>query len=113
MPFCCAKLYTRSTPAQLYWSRVPSTEAHLPSFSGVIWFQYCIKSDLTWPPVVMLPTNLPPVVLLDEDELELLLEEELELEDELEPPDEPLIVPAEAAKVTRSSLEPSSRLRIR
>src|SRR5688572_5252655 len=41
-------------------------------------------------------------LLLDEDELELELDEEL-----------PLIEPAETVKVTRSSLEPSSRLEIR
>jgi hypothetical protein len=53
--------------------------------------------------------------LLDEEldapelEEELLLDEELELVVELEP----LIVPAEAVRVTRSSLAPSSRLTIR
>jgi hypothetical protein len=45
-------------------------------------------------------------LLLDEDELELLLELEV-----VELP--PLMVPAEAARVTRSSLAPSSRLTIR
>jgi hypothetical protein len=65
--------------------------------------------------------------LLLEDELELLLEElellleedelleELELDDELLELDEPdaLIEPAEAVRVTLSSLAPSSRLTIR
>jgi hypothetical protein len=80
----------------------------------------------------------PPLVeeLEEEDELELLLEEELleldeelellleELEldedellelldDELELEELPLIDPVEAVRVTRSSLEPSSLLRIR
>ena len=73
--------------------------------------------------------QVPPLLeLLDELELleellELLLDEELEelefeapeLEDELEellvPP--PLIAPAEAVRVTRSILAPSSRRRIR
>jgi hypothetical protein len=56
--------------------------------------------------------------LLEDDELELLELEELEMplldedEDELLVPDEPLIVPAEAVSVTRSSFEPSSLLRI-
>jgi hypothetical protein len=65
------------------------------------------------------------LLLLDEEELEELLLEELELEapeledeleelEELEPPEElPLIEPAEAVNVTRSSLAPSSRLSIR
>ena len=74
--------------------------------------------------------QVPPLLeLLDELELlELLLDEELEelefeapeLEDELVELLElvvelelPLIVPAEAVKVTRSSLAPSSRLTIR
>jgi hypothetical protein len=52
--------------------------------------------------------------LLDEEEEELLElvvpEDELELEEELEPP---LIEPAEAVSVTRSSRAPSSRLLIR
>jgi hypothetical protein len=73
-------------------------------------------------------------LLLLEDELELeeleeLLEDELELDEELLLEDElleldeellelvvleePLTVPAEAVKVTRSSLAPSSRLSIR
>lgn len=50
--------------------------------------------------------------LLDELELEL----ELELEDELElleEPEPPLIVPADAVRITLSSLDPSSLLRIR
>jgi hypothetical protein len=46
--------------------------------------------------------------LLLDDELELLLEEELELEELVLL--EPLIEPVEAVSVTRSSLEPSSRL---
>jgi hypothetical protein len=52
------------------------------------------------------------VELLDEleDELELLELDELEL---LELPPSPLIVPAEAVNVTRSSRAPSSRLEIR
>jgi hypothetical protein len=86
-------------------------------------------------PPVAIAVQLPPPEVLDEelelDELELLddvleddeLElppEDEELEDELEllelldePPELPLIVPAEAVSVTRSSLEPSSRRRIR
>jgi hypothetical protein len=56
-------------------------------------------------------------LLLEFEELELLLEElddELELLELLdEPPELPLIVPAEAVSVTRSSLDPSSRRRIR
>src|SRR4051812_1545140 len=47
----------RSRPVQFSWLRVPSTEPHLPSFSGVIWSQNMSKSVRTWPPVVMLPTN--------------------------------------------------------
>ena len=50
-------------------------------------------------------------LLLDEELLELLDDEELLLEDELEL--EPLIEPAEAVRVARSSLAPSSRLTIR
>jgi hypothetical protein len=52
--------------------------------------------------------------LLDE-EFELLLDEELLelLDDELELEELPLIDPVEAVRVTRSSLEPSSLLRIR
>jgi hypothetical protein len=51
--------------------------------------------------------------LLDDEEDEVPLEEEL-LDDELElvVELEPLIEPAEAVRVTRSSLEPSSRLTI-
>ena len=79
-------------------------------------------------PPVAIGVHVPPpdeLELLDEDEddeLELdevLPDEELELlEDELELLDEelfepPLIVPAEAVNVTRSSLAPSSRRRIR
>jgi hypothetical protein len=55
-------------------------------------------------------------LLLDDEELdELLLEEELLelLDDELELEELPLIDPVEAVRVTRSSLEPSSLLRIR
>src|SRR5580704_7250162 len=47
-----------SSAVQLNVPRVGSTEPHLPSFSGVIWFQYVAKSDRTAPLVVMLPTNL-------------------------------------------------------
>jgi hypothetical protein len=54
--------------------------------------------------------ELDELLLEDEVLVEVLvLDDELE---ELEPPEEPPIEPAEAVKVTRSILEPSSRLRI-
>jgi hypothetical protein len=65
-----------------------------------------------------LPTKATPLpllelllVLLEELVDELLLDDELELELVVEL-ELPLIVPAEAARVTRSSLAPSSRLTI-
>jgi hypothetical protein len=64
---------------------------------------------------LLLDDELELLEELDEDELleELLLEDELlELDEELEP-EEPLIEPADAVKVTRSSLAPSSRRTIR
>ena len=60
----------------------------------------------------LLEDELDEELLLEDEELEeLLLDDELELLDELEL--EPLIDPAEAVRVTRSSLAPSSLLTIR
>jgi hypothetical protein len=61
------------------------------------------------PPLLeLLDVELLLEELLDEEEDELL---ELLDDDELDPP-APVIVPVEAVRVTRSSFEPSSRLRI-
>src|SRR3712207_8214951 len=50
--------YTTLFRSQFISSRVGSTDPHLPSFSGVIWFHMLAKSLRTWPRVVILPTNL-------------------------------------------------------